>query len=1174
MFAILFANSFTDQNEAYQVLYVTPSGKSKNCPINSECHTISYYASSNFSNMANVTFIFMEGYHFLNSSFRLENIRKLSLIGQGQWVIGPHWSTKQSTVVIKCTAHSKIAIKSSDYVYIHKLTVTNCGAGFQANHVENFHMSYVSIQNSTFFGLFYNASDSSLMGGIIRCTIFNTSFYKNCLGGTVRNSCSHAAFFSYSIPVVYMFNDSSVSYGEDMITGLLFSGDKGDTTDNHEHIELYLTNCLFYNNSGIISGGINVIIHSILLRVESTAFIKNNVRSKSSFISNQSPLSGAMALSIFHTNTTLHFDNCLFEGNEGKEAGGLYVLVSSSLNDYILYIHQTIFKNNRGRRGSALAIASSGAAIVFSDVVISSNTYHKELPALQYSALYLNCHSFTKNFVYIINITLANNDITGLLSIGCKLVFGNKQSFIINNTSPQDGGGMWIDQRSTITSWNLEGTIVFSNNSANERGGALYSESNPFRFSKSMKEALSMLPGYCQFADILGVFESNTAGIAGSDIYGGEFYECRTTDIISSDVDFLQFITCSFSWRVLYSVHKPLSSHISSIPYGACYCESDKVNCHNRTVYKSVYPGQFVTLSLVTVGMCGGISPGILATESNGIGIYLLTSNQQTTSSCKLFSYQLKYINTDNGSFAITCGTYQLKESSLEYKVQFLPCPAGFQLHVKSGICSCNDAIDALKSTNCNISLYPTNHSISRSGNNWLAYNYQHNCTIAHRNCPFDYCYRSSVFLNISVPDVQCQSNRTGTLCGMCQSGLSVMLGSNRCGKCTNYYLFLIPVFAVAGLALTVLLLRLNLTVSSGTINGLLFYANIMKLNMPVLFPNDDVPVLGQFIAWLNLDFGFNVCFFNGLDGYWKTWLQYSFSLILIVFILLCCKYSGKLSRLFGRNVVATVSTLTLMAHSKILLTNRNALMFTIVYCGDMHWNVWSVDGNIQYLSPKHIPLFIVSVLLLLAGLAYTLAIFLSQWLQYYCGKYCKSWFDPYVRLKPFIDAYTGPYKDKYRFWRGIPMMVHLTLTALFAYTTGILPQVNNYVTALVSFLLLAFIKGKYKDKKNTALEFFYLLNLGLTSLLNTINDDSIKLIVNSISIGLSLVVFTVTVLARLCLIIIKRLKCRQKFKINASPSSQSNNKRNEEEDEEVYSPSFVISKREPLIFDDFVFKN
>ena len=57
------------------------------------------------------------------------------------------------------------------------------------------------------------------------------------------------------------------------------------------------------------------------------------------------------------------------------------------------------------------------------------------------------------------------------------------------------------------------------------------------------------------------------------------------------------------------------------------------------------------------------------------------------------------------------------------------------------------------------------------------------------------------------------------------------MLGSNQCGQCTNNHIALIIPFIMAGIALVALVIVLNLTVSVGTINGLIFYANVNRYN-------------------------------------------------------------------------------------------------------------------------------------------------------------------------------------------------------------------------------------------------------------------------------------------------------------------------------------------------------
>ena len=128
-----------------------------------------------------------------------------------------------------------------------------------------------------------------------------------------------------------------------------------------------------------------------------------------------------------------------------------------------------------------------------------------------------------------------------------------------------------------------------------------------------------------------------------------------------------------------------------------------------------------------------------------------------------------------------------------------------------------------------------------------------------HTPCPLDYCNTAQVSFSLTDPDPQCALNRTGILCGGCQAGLSLALGSNNCIQCSEFsYLALIIPFAAAGFGLVAILMVLNLTVSIGTINGLIFYASIVKTSEStgIFFPNGPIPVLSQFIAWLNLDLG------------------------------------------------------------------------------------------------------------------------------------------------------------------------------------------------------------------------------------------------------------------------------------------------------------------------------
>ena len=146
---------------------------------------------------------------------------------------------------------------------------------------------------------------------------------------------------------------------------------------------------------------------------------------------------------------------------------------------------------------------------------------------------------------------------------------------------------------------------------------------------------------------------------------------------------------------------------------------------------------------------------------------------------------------------------------------------------------------------------------------------------LIHHHCPFDYCMPFDLPLNLSTPDDQCADNHSGILCGKCQPGLSQVLGSSNCKKYSNLWFFLLLPFALAGVALVACLMVLNFTVSTGTINGLTFYANVVRANNAIFFPSQSANTfLSWFIAWLNLDLGVETCFYDGLTAYVKTWLQ------------------------------------------------------------------------------------------------------------------------------------------------------------------------------------------------------------------------------------------------------------------------------------------------------------
>ena len=116
------------------------------------------------------------------------------------------------------------------------------------------------------------------------------------------------------------------------------------------------------------------------------------------------------------------------------------------------------------------------------------------------------------------------------------------------------------------------------------------------------------------------------------------------------------------------------------------------------------------------------------------------------------------------------------------YYIRELPCPLGF---IKiDGICRCYPSFRQFGFTDCDIDI----QAVLRPSKGWISCNTidqngSYSCEISQL-CPFDYCKLSSFYLSFSTPDLQCQFDRTGLLCGQCQQGLSTMFGSHHCQHC------------------------------------------------------------------------------------------------------------------------------------------------------------------------------------------------------------------------------------------------------------------------------------------------------------------------------------------------------------------------------------------------------
>ena len=996
--------------------HITPSPDTL-CP-NEPCLTISEFIDQAGQYIAlNTTLIFLPGTHTVRSGLLVERIASLTLVGN---------SSAGSFPMIMCDRPASFGFKYIDELLVRSLAFDSCGDGTYAA----FNMKSVSILQ------------------ILDCD------FKNSIGGggaVVVANC--------------------------------------DT--------LHITETVFEGNSAIVGGGLYV-SGSVII------FINNT------FVSNKAEIGGA-GIKLLDCNGTFE-EMTVFKHNSvsvtGKEiinndrefregflesAGAAVILGGAMLtsNCNVTFLGNVSIENNTAEYGGGITALKSNLKFSSTvDMQYNTATYGGGVCAFRSTIAFGELTDIANN--------RAEDSGGAVYAIDSnKLNFTGTSNF--RHNTALNGGGLYLDH-SSLCYFSATALLYFVQNFARKSGGAIYVADRFTTLSVYCAEnsVSEDLKSYCFFQvqtkyalsfrsaiQSRIYFDNNYAIGEGGDLYGGTIDDCKLQKInICSD-----FCDITSSGEVFNTMTNG-ELDIASVPLQVCHCENQVSICSQPPPIE-FYPGKKFSISVTVLGQRNGTVPTVIQTQlSDGdIKIQELQDTQKTTilQHCSELSFTL-FPSAESQQGSLILSSYSPcphDQNSLIFPVQMLPCPHGFQLsNTTIGMaCDCDERLKKRFTESCNI----TTGTIFRpSGSTfWVGHYNDSRGLIIHPHCPFDYCTEEEIDIDVDSSDTQCSYNRSGVLCGECGYNLSLALGNSRCLECSNDYLALLLVFATAGIILVLFLFTLKLTVSVGTINGLIFYANVVQVNSAIFIPPGPTNPLTLFIAWLNLDLGIETCFFDGMNAYSKTWLQFVFPIYvwtLVVIIIVVSHYSsGKIARLFGRNPIAVLATLFLLSYAKLLRTIIAAFAVTYVeYQDNKSDAVWLYDGNIKYLSGKHVPLFIVAfVFLLLLFLPYTLLLLLSQWLQAMPKVF---FFINNHRMKAFLDAYHAPYNGKHRYWTGLLLCIRciLFLAIVFSALGDVSVNLLSILSAVLGLFSLksVVLGGVYKNWYVGALETSFLLNL------------------------------------------------------------------------------------------------
>ena len=1021
--------------------YVTPNGS---CPLNGRslypCYNLHEFNSRLWSNKRLVRLHLLPGLHVIPSSHTLTSFNMTEL------EVSPLLDSEFGAIT--CQLQARLVFKDIKELTISSTNITSCTLEFSKYHGT----SSVSILNILF--LDNKRNYPVIINNINQVEIIYSEFHSN--NGAI--SCANSSIIIHKS--VFLGNHRQTAN-----FGVL----------HFKLTHVALTDSGFSNNTASLGGALHS--DSSIIDITNTVFLDNHARK----------FGGA----IFSYKSRLTMTKCDFEHNSAEDSGGA-VYLQEYIGGTPIGVHYHSFiadsnfiSNHAGRSGGGVYFHNSYKILM---EFIGGSSKFNSAGSGGFAYFHSSTIRFTDYFITS-NRALVNG---GAVFIDDSSITYYRSCNITHNIAQGNGGAMYVINSDMSL---LNASIVdLSDNvakSSSSKGGAIffldkYCVKNYGPNSKCLVRVGTHYNNKSHF-----IFKNNTAS-QGSVLYGGLLDRCEPADVITP----LGTTMRLFKDISRYDDTIPLG--ITSEPLSVCFCRDGfQPDCSKKEFNARKIRGETLSIAVAVLDQDENPVPGFVRAGYSDVSAQLGKGEERREigNECENLHYHV-YAKESVATLVLKpegpCRDSSL--SVITINVTVLPCSVGFEQ--KKDRCICDRRLT--KYFNISLCDIETN-SIERKQLIWLRYD-EDNLKI-YRNCPFDYCKSTDDVISISNPDSQCANHRSGILCGSCRNNYSIVLGGSKCLQCTSSryaFIWLTVLFAVAGVVLVTFLLICNITISAGTLNGLIFYANTLSISGLTSLNYCSIhPILSVFISWVNLDLGIETCFYSGMDAYYKTWLQFVFPLyiwLLVGAIIIASYYSSTAMKIFGRNSIAILATLFLLSYSKILQTIITVFTFTQVLEGRADdvtdqltpYRVWTYDGNIDYLKGRHIPLFIIALLvLLILFLPYTLVLIFGQCIRSLPPKRGLRWIHSTAFIS-ILDAYHAPYNKKHRYWTGLMLLTRCFLFLTFAANykdTALLT--NMYTLALVLTGILTvktFATEIYKNIYMNLLEFCFLLNLGILS--------------------------------------------------------------------------------------------
>ena len=1120
------------------------------------CKSLQYVAANlPTTNQSNLTLEIISSYLTINEIIIFSHINGLTLIGQGD-----------NNTTVTCNKNFSDVSDGSGLVFINciniklaKFSIEKCGCNFKF-------LQAILIYNSTNV----NITKLNISHSIGRGLILNGTM------GKITVSFCNFSFNGHLVNISSRQDNKIKTQGGMML--ILAPPELTNTANSYYIIE----NCTFYYNnpnfkkSKLYVEWKNILIHGGGLHVSLEEGVTNNTISLigCTFTNNTAPFAAGLKLfsqynstdNVIEVTDCVFMDNiaitggggadigfgsesqdnfprnnkiillrCHFMYNRGLFGGGLalYTAVfSENLKIPVNYIYviESIFCNNSAEGGAGVDI-NRDKRKNRGDFQITS-IFFESCHFIGNSAGGLDLEKNTNNkskiiqlgtfFISEVRTTISgdtcfeNNYGTALYISSTTLTFANSSSTSFFNNTGEKGGAILSVGRSTLILEN-DTFLEFAYNSASY-GGAIcilhletyyfgFTENCFIKIDNNMNKTL--------------IFRNNTATTAiGNDIFMPSLDPCKTDcrykhklNVITSQILFTNQCIGNITFSANNTVATSTSTITAISPIKPWPGIPFKINISQLDEFGTEV-GKLFPLSATLINNTNGIT-----IDSN----YIIVTDNTT-----------KLYGQPNWNATLILQSNVMTNIGIAVDVELAMCSPGFVVDTSQCVCSAL----SIETHYQGIPFCSGNRAILLVSY-WAGY-IDDNKTFATGNCNVEMCgFKNKSQLHMGhhhlpqliseLEDNVCSNLHQGILCTQCKTGYVPYYHSPsyKCGeksRCQYGILLYILTEILPVTALFLLILLLNLHITSGAVYTFIFYAQMLD----ALFINCfgaikiDNKIISAVAAIYRILYGvanFNIlnnnllsfCIVNNatvMDLFLFKYLTTLYALFLILTTIIILKVNSlytciKLCHKCGRrnirgSVINGLTAFLVLCYFQCIQVTYSILIPSGLQGKGRHLitTVPLFDGTLTYMKGEHlhyaIPAIICFMMIILPPplilLSEPVLVKLSGLIPMRRNAFTYCLHRIRMKLKPFLDSFQGCFKDNCRCFAGFFFLYRIVIYLPVLYTESIGRCYTHATIVLALIVLIHSILQPFHKKWHNNIDIFLLSNILLVNTLTTIN--------------------------------------------------------------------------------------